>query len=506
MLDARQEYRIDVLQDACVLLQSEVGRLGEKLLQQAVLLADLQGLSLTQEELLALEPVPLGVAGDWIDEASQPKSGGAEKRLSRGHGPCAQPRLEIDEVVHELTAEDRECEICGGHLEEMGTVSQDSEEITVVERTYRLQLHRRRKYRCRCNARVKTAPGPVKFIPGGRYSADFALRVALDKYLDHLPLERQVERMGRAGLEVTSQTLWDQIDALAGFLEPTYDAIFRQVLGEPVVHADETGWMLAEGGKHEGRKRHRKKTTRATAWVLSSPRYCYFALLGSKSHAAGLSLLATYSGALVADGYQVYETLARGDPSSEDPRFQLVNCWAHVLRRFREIEANDPRCSQILSWIGKLAEIDAEVEGPFPGDDSAAAQRLELRQQKSRPILEQMRSWSFQQGGLRRSDFGRALRYMMKRWPALTAYLEDGRIPMTNNLAERELRQLVLGRKNHFGSRSKRGAKVAAILYSLVETAKLSGLDPATYIMAAATAAVQRPGAATLPASLLDSK
>ena len=146
------------------------------------------------------------------DEPKKPRS---------GHGPKSQPKLPVEEVTHTLNEDDRKCSIRGEALTEMGDQAEESEEITVVGVEYKILKHPRQKYRCRCNELVVTAPGPARLIPGGRYSIDFAVHVAENKYLDHLPLERQVRAMGRDGLDVDSQRIWDQICVLARHLEPT---------------------------------------------------------------------------------------------------------------------------------------------------------------------------------------------------------------------------------------------------------------------------------------------
>ncbi len=123
----------------------------------------------------------------------------------------------------------------------------------------------------------------------------------------------------------------------------------------------------------------------------------------------------------------------------------------------------------------------------------------ELHQEKSAPLIEEIREWAFSQGGLKRSNFGKAVRYMLKHWAGLTMFLKNARIPLDNNAAERILRGPVVGRKNFYGNRSRRGAKVAAILYSVIETAKLNGVDPAAVLRQAARAAIKNPGAVVIP-------
>ncbi len=415
----------------------------------------------------------------------------------RGHGPRHQPRLPMFEKLHELEPEDCTCKACGGQLEPMGEQFEEFEEITVFERRYVKTLHKRRKYRCRWNGCIETAPGPLRFVPGGRYSLEFAIQIAVDKYLDHLPLERQCRIMGRQGLEIFSQTLWDQLEALARLAEPTYEALGRAVLEYPVIHADETRWPLLDG----------KKKSPWMIWTRSTPRLVHYKILSSKSTRAAKRLFSGFDGVIIVDGYVVYEKLVKEEArkrSRDGPRMQLANCWAHALRKFSDIEENFPvECGRILKWIGKLYEIEDLVPGPFPGDEATQRLRLELRQERSKPILEKIRTWAETEVGLPRSALGKAIKYMLKRWTALTRFVDNPLIPLDNNAAERSLRGPVVGRKNHYGSKSKRGTEVAAIFYSLLETAKLCGVDPALYLKTVAERALLTPGTVTMPEELL---
>ena len=227
---------IPLLEKRVELLESEVRMLHQKLLaarrevallsggdpQQALdeLMAELKR---TERERLERER-ELADAQKAEEESKELKS---PKPKRRGHGPREQPHIPIVEELYELTSEQCTCKVCGGQLEPMGEQYEEFEEITVFRRQYVKTVHKRRKYRCRCNGCVETAPGPLRFIPGGRYSLDFAIQIAVDKYLDHLPLERQSRIMARHGLEVSSQTLWDQLDALARFAQPTYEEYAR---------------------------------------------------------------------------------------------------------------------------------------------------------------------------------------------------------------------------------------------------------------------------------------
>lgn len=464
------------------LMENEVNELHQMLSQAHQKIALLEGrepqlamddlvkfLERKEQERLALEREQIeqdrAAARREAKEEKQRK-----KRQRRGHGPRPQVALPQVEQIHELE-NDAACKLCGGELVPMGEQFEESEEIHTVERKYVLRLVRRRKYRCNCQACIVTAPAPLRIVPGGRYSNDFIIQVAADKWIDHVPLERQTRIMDRHGLVVDSQTLYDQAERLARLVAPIYTALGALTLQGPVLHADETRWPRLDT----------KASTHWTVWTRTTPQIAHYAILPSKSHQAAEHLFEGYRGIIVVDGYAVYECLAR-----DGPGLVLANCWAHVLRKFRDIEDNFPKeCHQILSLIGKLYKIEREVEGLFPGDAAAQSQRLSLRQEHSAPIIEQIEAWVHTTVGLPRSDLGKAVRYMLKRWAALTRFLENPQIPLDNNAAERSLRGPVIGRKVHYGSKSKRGTEVAATFYTLFETAKLSGVEPAAYLRAA---------------------
>jgi len=418
-----------------------------------------------------------------------------------GHGPTAQPMLPTVDVVHELDAADLTCPQCGGTLREMPGQTEDAEEITVVERRFVLLKHRRKKYRCACNGCVDTAPGPLRLaarpdVRGRRYSPTFAVEVAVSKYLDHLPLERQARVMAREGLTIESQTLWDQIEALATVLQPTYAALRRYVLTAPVVGADETWWRLLQG----------PESKRWWAWSVTREDAVTYTILESRSLDAAWHALDGYHGIVLADGYGAYAALARAGPG-----FTLAHCWAHVRRKFVEAEPHYPGpCAAALELIGQLYAVERACPGadPAASEETRAATldlRARLRREQSSVIVEAIRAWAYQQRALPESSLGKAIAYMLGLWPGLTRCLDDARIPLDNNATERGLRGMVVGRKNHYGSRSKRGTEVAALFYSLIESAKLCGVEPKAYLLHATRAALENPGTVTLPHALLTS-
>jgi transposase len=190
---------------------------------------------------------------------------------------------------------------------------------------------------------------------------------------------------------------------------------------------------------------------------------------------------------VVADALGTHEAGAR-----QCRGVKLAACWAHVLRRFRDAAADFPEAQLMLAWIQNLYRIDQKA--------SSAEHRARLRKIESQAVLEKMRVWLQEARVLKTTTLGSAIRYTLRHWGRLIAFVDDPVIWLDNNATERGLRGPVVGRRNHFGSKSVRGTEAAAILYTLVESAKASGLDPIAYLVAVATRARGTPGAVLLPA------
>jgi transposase len=231
------ERDIEILRQKAMLLQRENDLLHRRLAELAAALDKAQGkdaASLQQELVLLLaklEQQQKALFGKSSEQRPGPGTASKpERKPQPGHGPRLQPKLPVVEQVHELDEADKLCTACGGDLRPMAGQFEEADEIDVVERSFRVVRHKRQKYRCGCGGCVDTALGPPKLVPGGRYSVAFAAHVAVAKYLDHTPLARLVEQMRRQGLDIDSQTLWDQIEALARHLEPSYLALRTDVL------------------------------------------------------------------------------------------------------------------------------------------------------------------------------------------------------------------------------------------------------------------------------------
>ena len=485
-----QEKDPEILHKAIELLEKHNRALTEKIKELLAELAKAKGDSTFQQLRLAAlerqlakltkqvfgpsseqritEAEPSGESADGDDKSKD------EGKKKRGHGPKEQPKLPVVVVEHGLDDADKVCPNCGGGLHEMEGQYEEHDEIDVIPLRFVLKHHKRKKYACRCGSCIETALGPDKLCPGGRYSIDFAIYVAISKYCDHLPLERQVRMMAREGLVVTSQTLWDQIEQLVWVVESVMPRLLSYILGHSVVGADETTWELFDKKPGQGKSWF--------VWMLRVETAVYYAIRGGRTFKVAETLLASFVGVLMCDGYVVYLTL-----SGAYPRVVLAHCWAHVRREFVEIEKSFPtHCGEIIDLIGELYAIEKKCR--VEGKDLK-----EVRNKQSRQVIDRIVEWVYRivPKCLPESGLHKAIGYMVHMWPGLVLFLDDPEIPLDNNGTERAARGPVVGRKNHYGSHSLRGTEVAATLYSLVESAKLNALEPRLYLRVAVRAGLR---------------
>jgi transposase len=445
------EQLLRVLQAKCEELQALKGNPAE--LQQT--LALVEALTKQQQE-----------ARDATGER-KPATGQKSRKKRASHGPTAQPNLPHLEQLFELDEADRVCPCCGGELRPIDGQFEESEIVDVVEVSYRVVKVKQQKYNCRCGGALETAPGPERAIRGGRYSLAFAIKVALDKYLDHVPLARQERIMRRHGLEITTQTLWDQLEALAKRLASVNTAVLDHALQSPVIGLDQTSWKRLDGSSDKPWQ----------MWCITAPGLVCHRIRDDKGAETFKSLVGKYKGTIVCDALKTHEAGAR-----DGPDIVLAACWAHVYRKFEEAEPDHPEANLAIGWIGELYAIDERA-----GDDIAI--RLELRRNESAAVLTKLKTWLWSQAILKTLSIGKAAAYTIANWERLTRFVDNPLVPLDNNGTERGIRGPVVGRKNHYGSKSKRGTEVAALFYSLLETAKLHVVDPAHYLHQAVLAA-----------------
>jgi transposase len=465
--DIEREQDVEELRRIALAQHAQIHQLIAKLKRKCETLSFYTGNKDELQQTLALIE---GLTQQADQIAEKAKSVGVPKppkKPAEGSGPTPQPRLPHVPERFELDTADRKCPSCGGELFEMKGQVETSEMIDVVEVSYRVVQVEQQKYVCRCGGCVETAPGPDRAAPGSRYSLGVASKVVLDKYLDHIPLERQTRIMDRKGLVITSQTLWDLANALAHRLRLVDDALVRHVMAQPVIGLDQTGWPRLDGSG----------TKPWQMWCLTAPGVVVHRIRDDKSAATFVDLVGNYQGTIVCDALKTHEAGAR-----EGPGIVLAGCWAHVYRKFDEAKPDHPEAEKALAWIGTLYDIDDRAEGA--GDRLA-----ELRRTESVRVLAELKDWLWSQVTLKTLSIGKAAGYAIANWDRLTRFVDDARIPLDNNGTERAIRGPVVGRKNHYGSKSRRGTEVAATLYSVVETAKLHAIDPDKYLRAAVLAA-----------------
>lgn len=430
------------------------------------------------------------------------------KKKQTGHGPRKQPKLSRNVQIHLLDDADQICPDCGAKLVEWQNHCDESEEITVVQRKYEVTVHKRQKYKCSGNhcSHIDVALGDPRFFPGNRYSTDFVIEVAIDKYCDHLPLNRQVGRMRRAGLIVTTATLWDQLKALSVLFLPTLLALHEQILQSPLLYADETTWrMMKKGGSKKW-----------WVWVAHSDAGVYYLITSTRSAAAGRQLLQEYDGIVMADDYTVYNGLAKlktrnggtqmllmpdgTEVIQPTPDFILVTCWAHIRRYFYKAEkGGELGASEALDRIDELYGVEREAKGDGLNMAEVLSRRRQLRGEKSADILAELDRWRHRVSADEGTRLSTAVKHLNRVWEKAVLFVTNPLIPLDNNTGERDMRKIVLGRRNHQGSRSEDGAQVSALFYSLVVTCEILGLNPAQYLRVATAELLANPKTPFLP-------
>jgi transposase len=476
-VDLEREQNIEELRRIAQALQAQNALLLEALAKKSREVERLRGkpgdLQLTLKMIEALQAKAKAAEAAVQRAEAEQQQRAAERERKRAEqprkpsGPTPQPQLPVSEREFVLDDADRACPSCGGALRPMTGHFEESELIDVLETRYELVQVKQQKYVCRCGGCVETALGPERATPGSRYSLAFAIKVVLDKWLDHIPLERQCRILERHGLVVTSQTLWDLANVLARRLACVDTALATHVLQRPVIGLDQTSWPRLESAAAKPWQ----------MWCLTAPGAVVHRIRDDKSAATFTALVGAYTGTIVCDALATHGAGARAGPG-----IVLAGCWAHVVRKFKEALPDHPEAGRALAWIGALYEIDARADGDV-------VQLAALRRADATAVLAELKAWLTDQVTLTSLAIGKAAAYTIANWDRLTRFVEDARIPLDNNATERAIRGPVVGRKNHYGSKSRRGTEVAATFYTILETAKLHGVNPAAYLAAAVVAA-----------------
>ena len=311
---------------------------------------------------------------------------------------------------------------------------------------------------------VIIAPLPARPIDKGIAEPSLLAHVVIEKYVDHLPVYRQLQRFEREGITLSSSTLGDWISASADLLKPLYAALQDELLDSGYVQADETPIQVQDLKKT-------KKTHRGYYWVYNAPLQGLVVMdyQRGRGRAGPSTFLDGYEGALQSDGYAVYESY------DAHPEITTYNCMAHARRYFFDAQDSNPEMAgHALKEIGVLYDIERQLRE----NDSSPEERERERQEKAIPTLKRFKAYLQANPGLPKSPWGKAVFYSLARWEKLTKYTQDGRIEIDNNLVENTIRPIAIGRKNYLFAGSHNAAGRAAIIYSLVSTCKKHSINP----------------------------
>lgn len=366
------------------------------------------------------------------------------------------------------------CTLCGETMTDSG-MTEDSEQLTVIPKKFEILLQKRVKYRCKCQGCIVTAPSPARIVEGSAYSDEMIQDVALSKYCDLIPMHRYSAMAARGGLvDLPANSLIATTHQFADFLTPGYELLKQDVMNARVLSADETPHKMLEGSE--------KKSW--YLWGFSTPESCFLECHGTRSgDVASEILLNSKCEILISDVYSGYGKAIRivNELRSEKNQRLITNanCNAHARRYFFKAWPDYQESEFYLDKYHEIYRLESEADGKPP------PQGLDLREQM-RPFFIEMKVRALEElmKYPDKSQYGKALKYFLQNYSGLTLYLTDPQIPIDNNSQERLLRSHVVGRKTWYGTHSERGAKTAAVLFSIVETCKLNDVNPREYFAA----------------------
>lgn len=307
---------------------------------------------------------------------------------------------------------------------------------------------------------------PARPIDKGIAGPGLLAQIIIDKYTDHLPVHRQIQRFEREGIKLSSSTLTDWISGTCALLDPLYEVLKAKVLSADYLQADETPIKVLDKDK-------KGTTHRGYHWVYHAPveRLVLFDYREGRGREGPHEILKGFTGHLQTDGYTVYEDF------DKKPGITLFHCMAHARRKFDEAKDNDlVRASYALTEIQKVYAIERQAKN----EGMSAEQFYALRQEESVPILNDLKNWMLENYKmvLPKSTIGQALHYSLERFDKLMLYTSDGKLKIDNNLVENAIRPVAIGRKNYLFAGSHNGAKRAAMLYSFLGTCKINDINP----------------------------
>ena len=367
------------------------------------------------------------------------------------------------------------CPCCGGALHKLG--EDVTETLELIPRQWKVIQHVREKFSCRSCESITQPPAPSHPIARGRAGPGLLAHVLFSKYGLHLPLNRQSTTYAREGIDLDVSTLADWVGAAAATLMPLIVLIRAYVFAAERIHADETTVpVLAKGKTRTGRLWTYVRDDRPFGGPDPPAAVFFYSRDRAGEHPE--QHLAGYAGLMQADAYAGFNRLY--EPARKPAPIVEAMCWAHARRKFFDLARINkaPIAIEAVERIDALFAIEREINGKSPQE------RQRVRNEHSRPLVTELETWLREQRAKlsSKNEIAKAIHYSLKRWPALTRFLDDGRLCMSNNAAERALRGIAVGRHNWTFAGSDEGGSRAATIYTLIETAKLNDIDPQAWL------------------------
>ena len=415
---------------------------------------------------------------DLVEAATEVKSAAAiatPSPAAEAPKPARRPlpaRLPRQRVVHATASA---CPCCGGTLRKLG---EDITEMLELEPAiWKVIQHVREKFSCRTCEHITQAPAPSHPIARGRAGPQLLAQVLFSKYRAHIPLNRQSDIYAKEGIDLDVSTLADWVGACSATLAPLVEEIEKHVLAAERIHADDTTVpVLAKGKCTTGRLWTYVRDDRPFGGASAPAALFHYAPNRDGTHPE--RHLASYAGLMQADAYAGYNGLY-ADGRKPGPIFEAA-CWAHGRRKFFELAElqKAPLAIEAVRRIDELFAIEREINGQPPDE------RRRVRQERSKPLADALEAWMRQERKAlsSKSPLAKAMDYSLKRWPAFARFLDDGRICLSNNAAERALRGVAVGRRNWTFCGSDAGGRRAAAIYTLIETCRLNDVDAKAWL------------------------
>ena len=424
---------------------------------------------------LAFEDIEQAIAGSEADDdRKDPVAAGARaarRRANRGALPGHLPRVHVT-----IELDDTHCPCCRAPMHVIG--EETSQRLDVIPAQYRVIVTHRPKYACRaCEETVVQAGAPERLIKGGLPTEAMVASVLIAKYAWHLPLYRQAQMLLAHGLDIKRSVLAFWVGYAAAELKPVYLRLRDLILTSGKIAVDETVAPVLDPGRGRVKKGYFWAIARDDrSWGGTDPPAVAYTYAPGRGAVHALKLLDRYRGIMQCDGYAAYKSIANAAPGEA---ITLAFCWAHLRRRFFDLAKDGvaPIASEALERIAALYAIEKTIRGR-----SAEVRRI-VRQQRSKPLVLALKAWLEHQLARvsAKATIADDIRYALHHWDGLTRFLDDGRIELDTNVVERSIRPLVLNRKNALFAGHDEGAENWACIASLIETCKLSGVDPQAY-------------------------